>query len=79
MLKSGTTIGFIVSEAVLDPHSENYPERMNAAYKNAKQTLYWLSIIEGTGWLPETLSFGLKSDCEKLIEQIQMAKSGLNT
>ena len=79
VLKSGTNIGFLVSEAELKKDSEEYTNMIEAALKEAKRTHYWLSIIEGTGWLPETLAFGLKSDCDKLIERLQMAKSGVNT
>jgi four helix bundle protein len=79
ILDCGTAIGFHLSEAEEDPNRDDYSNMMELAYKEAKQTLYWLKIIEGTGWIPETLSFGLKTDCEKLIDRIQLAKSGINT
>ena len=78
VLDCGTAIGFHIAEAEQMPDGEDYSTRMQSALKEAKRTHYWLHIIEGTGWLPETLSFGLKSDCEKLIERIELANVGIN-
>ena len=79
ILDNGAAVGFLISEAESVDDSDERTAKMESAYTEAKKTLYWLSIIEGTGWLPETLSFGLKSDCEKLIERIQLAKAGVNS
>ena len=80
IIDCGTAIGFLVSEAEQDPNNNDYNKStMQSGKKEAKQTLYWLKIIEGTRWIPETLSFGLKSDCEILRGRIQLATVGVNT
>lgn len=76
VLKNGTNIGLLIADAELARDSKEFEDTMHMALKEAKRTIYWLTIIQDTGYVLETLGFSLKSDCEKIIEQIEMAEGG---
>lgn len=78
VLKCGTAIGVFIREAELEPNNGEHQKNLHNALKEAKKTIYWLDIIEDTGYILETIAFSLKSDCEKLIERIESAKSGIS-
>ncbi len=78
VLKSGTAIGAIIRSAEVESNSEAYLESLHIALKEAHRTLFWLDIIGDTGYILETIAFSLKTDCNKLIEGIELAKAGVN-
>jgi len=48
ILRSGTSIGANVEEAVAAFSKEDYTYKMSIALKEARETHYWLRLIEGS-------------------------------
>ncbi|QXD25944.1 four helix bundle protein [Opitutia bacterium ISCC 51] len=79
VLKSRTAIGALVRAAELESNSEEYSETLHLALKEAHRAIYWLDIIEDTGYILETIAYSLKSDCNKLIEGIDLEKASVSS
>jgi four helix bundle protein len=56
LLKSGTSIGANLAEANGAISEADLSSKVSIAYKEAKETKYWLSLLNNTGYL-ETKSF----------------------
>jgi four helix bundle protein len=41
---------------------------MNIAYKEARETKYWLSLLKETGYLDEDNYLSLIQDCEEILK-----------
>ncbi|NCO56049.1 MAG: four helix bundle protein [Bacteroidetes bacterium] len=60
LLKSGTSIGANVSEAVNGQSVKDFISKLSIARKEAQETLYWLNLLEAPLFLNKT-------DANKLI------------
>jgi four helix bundle protein len=65
-LRSSTSIGANVQEAVAGFSKKDFAVKMSIASKEARETLYWLNLIESAGFVDFDMSV-LKDDCERLI------------
>ena len=54
LLKSGTSIGANVREAIGGQSKENFIAKMHIALKEAYETEYWLELLYSTDYLAET-------------------------
>ena len=66
ILKSGTSIGANVSEALAGHSKKDFAHKMNIALKEAMETLYWLELIEHYGIKQDKLLNELKNDNTEL-------------
>ncbi|MBM3404678.1 MAG: four helix bundle protein [Bacteroidetes bacterium] len=58
LLKSGTSIGANISEALGGISQKDFSSKMSIAYKESLETKYWLKLLNKTGYLQEgTFSF----------------------
>ena len=53
ILRSGTSVGANVEEAVAAYSKDDYAYRMGIALKEARETHYWLRLIEGAKMIKE--------------------------
>ncbi len=60
VLKSGTSIGANIEEALGGFSRKDFHAKLNIAYKEARETHYWLRLIRDSG-------FALLGDCERLL------------
>lgn len=60
ILKSGTSIGANIEEALGGFSRKDFHAKLNIAYKEARETHYWLRLIKDSG-------FALPGDCERLL------------
>jgi len=67
VLRSGTSIGANVEEAVGGQTGRDFVARMTIAYKEARETHYWLRLLRDAGYLNETESVSILTDCEELL------------
>jgi four helix bundle protein len=65
-LKSGTSIGANVEEAHGGISKSDFSSKISIAYKEAKESMYWLRLIYATDYLDEKLYKSLLDDCEEL-------------
>ena len=70
ILKSGTSIGANVEEGVGAQSDKDFFSKITIAYKEARETHYWLRLLTDSGYLEKKLSKSLLSDCEELMKII---------
>lgn len=67
VLRSGTSIGANIAEAVVSFSKSDFAFKMDIALKEANETSYWLHIINGIGLITDEQYVSLESDCNELI------------
>jgi four helix bundle protein len=79
-LKSGTSIGANIEEAQGGQSRRDFIAKTQIAYKEARETHFWLRLLKDTQFLDESLSKDLLSDCEELLRIIgTILKSSKNS
>ena len=68
MLRSGTSIGANVKEAVRAQTTPDFVAKMNIALKEASETEYWIDLLVESEYLTEEAGNSLKNDCVELIK-----------
>ena len=66
LLRSGTSIGANVSEAIRGQSSADFYSKMNIALKEASETEYWLIILYESKYLTEKEYTSINNDCKEL-------------
>lgn len=78
LLKSGTGIGANVEYALSGQNRTDFFSSMALAFKEAKQTKYWLMLLQETNYLSEADSTDLISDCEEICRIIFSIQKNAN-
>lgn len=68
LLRSGTSIGANVKEAVRGQTKPDFYAKLNIALKEASETEYWLEILYETDYIDEKLYESINSDCQEIIK-----------
>ncbi len=66
--RSGTSIGANVEEAVGGQSRKDFVSKCSIAYKEARETHYWLRLLRDTDHLQATQADSLLADCEELLK-----------
>ncbi|MCW5905564.1 MAG: four helix bundle protein [Chitinophagaceae bacterium] len=66
LLRSGTSIGANVEEAIGGQSKKDFIAKISISYKEARETKYWLNLLTATDYLDENLSKSLLDDAEEL-------------
>ena len=67
MLRSGTSIGANVKEAIRGFSKEDFVYKMNISLKEASETEYWLDLLVATDYITEAEYNSIHEDCIELI------------
>ena len=67
VLRSGTSIGALVSEAEYAQSQADFINKMHVALKEANETTYWLMILKDSDYIDEKTFSSIHKDCEELI------------
>ena len=79
MLRSGTSIGANVKEAIRGQTRADFYAKMHFALKEASETEYWLELLHESGYIQSETGFdSIYHDCQELIA-ILMAITKSNT
>jgi len=82
-LRSGTAIGAKSEEAIGGQSRVDFISKLSIAYKEARETKYWIRLLRATDYFDESQAASLLKDNEellKLIGKIQITgKKGLNS
>jgi len=70
ILRSGTSVGANVEEAQGSISKKEFRMKMSIAYKEARETHYWLRLLKDSRYLPPKLAHSLINDCEELLKII---------
>ena len=66
LLRSGTSIGANVEEGVGGQSEADFISKLNIAYKEARETAYWIRLLEATDYLTASQSQSLLTDADEL-------------
>lgn len=70
ILRSGTSIGANVEEAIGAQSSKDFISKISISYKEARETLYWLKLLFEVNILSEKQFDSIKNDCEEILKII---------
>ena len=76
MLRSGTSIGANVEEVIGAQSKADFISKFSIAYKEARETSYWLRLLCATNYLSKEMSDSLIYDIEeicRIIGKIQIS------
>jgi four helix bundle protein len=68
ILRSGTSIGANVEEAIGGQSGRDFQSKIAIAYKEARETHYWIRILKDSDYLTDEYSQSILSDCEELMK-----------
>lgn len=68
ILKSGTSIGANTEEAIDASSKKDFIHKLENAYREARETRYWLRLLKDGKLLEEKLANSFTKDCEKIIK-----------
>jgi four helix bundle protein len=66
ILKSGTSIGANIEEAIGGQSKKDFRAKMFISYKEARETHYWLRLLKDSELIPLKIANSLLKDCEEL-------------
>ena len=66
ILRSGTSIGANVEEAIGGQSKKDFIAKTSISYKEARETIYWIKLLVATGYLEKDLAQSLLDDAEEL-------------
>ena len=67
LLRSGTSIGANVSEAVRGQSKNDFVYKLQISRKEANETLYWLNLLKATSFIQLENSERLTKQCDELL------------
>ena len=73
VLRAGTSIGANVREATGAQSENDFLSKYAIAYKEAKETEYWLLLLRDSGFLSSKSSESILKDCTELIKMLGSA------
>ena len=66
LLRSGTSIGANIEEAIGGQSRADFVSKLSIAYKEARETCYWLRLLKDTGYLTEQEFNSIYADSDEL-------------
>ena len=66
LLRSGTSIGANVEEAIAASSKADFIHKLNIAAKEARETSYWLRLLNDSGYFPDKAFNSIQEDCLEL-------------
>lgn len=70
LLRSGTSIGANVEEAIGGQSRKDFFAKLTIAYKEARESHYWIRLLKDTDYLSEKESESLLKDIEEILKII---------
>ena len=77
VLRSGTSIGANMAEAVWASSKADFLSKVNIALKEAHETLYWLELLGENKFLTSKIYTSMSSDCNELISMLVSTRKTL--
>ncbi len=67
ILRSGTSIGALVSESEFAQSHADFINKLTVSLKEANETKYWINLLHDTNFISETMYVSLLSDIKEII------------
>lgn len=68
IIRSGTSIGANIEEAIGGVSKKDFKFKMSIAYKEARETKYWLRVLFASKLIPRDRFEELVEDCEEILK-----------
>ena len=68
VLRSGTSIGANLHEAIEAYSTKEFLTKLYIALKEARETEYWLELLYNTSYIPESYYMALNRSCTEIIK-----------
>ena len=79
VLRSGTSIGANLEESRGAQTPSDFQTKISIAYKEARETSYWLRLLFASKYLTERQFVSLHTDCEELIRMLGSTQLTMKT
>ncbi len=66
LLRSGTSVGANVEEAIAASSKADFIHKLNIAAKEARETSYWLRLLKDSQYIPENAFESIHKDCDEI-------------
>ena len=66
LLRAGTSIGANIEESIGGQSGKDFLSKISISYKEARETIYWLKLLEATEYLNNLEAKSLLEDAEEL-------------
>ena len=74
LLRSGTSIGANIEEAVGAQSTADFLAKLSIAYKEARESRYWIKLLYETGYITEKEFTSLINDLDDIVNIIAKIK-----
>ena len=68
VLRAGTSIGANIEEALGGQSNNDFIHKISIAYKEARETKYWINLLFSTGYITEAQKNSLLGDCLEILK-----------
>ena len=68
LLRAGTSIGANVEEAIGGQSDKDFKSKLSIAYKEARESKYWIRLLRDSGYLNEPQAESLLNDIEEILK-----------
>ncbi|MBJ6117006.1 four helix bundle protein [Pontibacter sp. BT310] len=68
LLRSGTSVGANVEEAVAGQSTIDFIHKLSIARKEARESSYWLRLLHDTAYIKQNHFESIHADCEEIIK-----------
>ena len=79
LLRSGTSIGANIEEAIGGQTDKDFYAKLTIAYKEARESKYWIRLLKDTRYLDELQASDLLNDVEELLRIIGSIQKTMRT
>ena len=70
ILRSGTSIGANIAEALYGSSRKDFAAKLQIARKEASETAYWLELLHDCSYLTDKQYHSMKKDCLELLSML---------
>ena len=67
VLRSGTSIGANIAEAIFGSSKKDFIAKLQIAKKESSETLYWLELLHSCDYIPDRIYLSISNDCRELL------------
>jgi four helix bundle protein len=82
LLRSGTSIGANIEESIGGPSDKDFLSKLSISYKETRETIYWLKLLQATDYLSKQEAQSLLQDADelgKILSKIQLTLKSRNS
>ena len=73
VLRSGTSIGANIAEAIYGSSRKDFVAKLQIAKKEAAETIYWLELLNSCDYIPDKIFESVHADCLELLRMLTSA------